>query len=87
MSPSERRRQLHGWVTVEALDGWQQFADRNGTNVTALMEALGRHLAVFESTPLPKEWRQVVGEAQRIAGNRSSRVGRRPASTDTESDL
>ena len=89
MSPPERRRQLHGWVSVEALNGWQRFAEQQGTNVTALMEAIGRHLAEvasLEATPSP--WKTIVRAAQRIAGTRSSRVQRSDSesSGSTESD-
>lgn len=87
MSPPERRRQLHGWVTVEALAGWHQFAEEQGTNVTALMEAIGRHLAQHQSgTDLPPHWVAVVKDAQMVAGRRSSRVqrGRESASDGSQ---
>lgn len=73
---SERRprRQLHGYVSVEARDGWYRFAEANSTNVTALLEAMGLKLAaVTESGSLPSLLREVARDAQRVAGTRSSR--------------
>jgi hypothetical protein len=70
------RRQLHGYVSTEARDGWYAFAAAHGTNVTALLDAcgelLGREAAksIRELSPL---LRQLVSEAQLIASSRSSR--------------
>lgn len=77
MSPPERRRQLHGWVTAEALDGWQRFAEHHGTNVTSLMEAVGQELRRFADQPsreLPEALLDLVRRSQQVAGARSSRA-------------
>lgn len=80
MSPEEERRQLHGWVSSGALDGWQGFARAHHTNVTALLEALGHQLAAVEEQPvhrLPVFLREAVKQAQQIAGSRSTRSRQR----------
>ena len=79
MEEPERRRQLNVWLSIEALRAWQSFAERHGTNVTALAEALGHHLAEFALTPtdnLPASLAEVVKRSQQIAGTRSSRSRR-----------
>ena len=68
------RRQLHGYVSVEAQEGWYRFAEAHHTNVTALLEALGRTLGrLAPSDTLPPVLRATVKEAQTVAGARSSR--------------
>lgn len=70
----EPRRQLHGYVSKEARAGWYDFAEANHTNVTALLEAMGLMLAeLVEVARLPGYARELVAEAQRVAGARSSR--------------
>jgi len=79
MSLEENRRQLHAWVSSDALDSWQRFARVHHTNVTALLEALGRQLATADELPahrLPAILRQAVKDAQEIAGSRSTRTRR-----------
>lgn len=68
-------QQLHGYVSAEARDGWYRFAEANDTNVTALLEAVGTHLAGLAATraKLPKAFEEIASEARRIAGQRSSR--------------
>ena len=74
MSTGRPRRQLHGYVSVQARDGWYRFAEANHTNVTALLEAMGVKLdAVLKSGNVPPVLREVAKEAQRVAGARSSR--------------
>jgi hypothetical protein len=71
------KRQMHGWVTPEAMAGWRGFAKANSTNVTALMEAFGHLLARAEEQPINRMsplLREVVREAQRVAGDRSTRT-------------
>jgi hypothetical protein len=57
-------------------DGWYDFAERHGTNVTALLEAtgvmLGRH-AKRESRRLPAWLQDLLAEAQLVASSRSGR--------------
>jgi hypothetical protein len=68
------RRQIHGYVSKEARDGWYGFAERHYVNVTALLEAMGLRLAeVDEDGRLPTWLRQLVHEAREVAGARSSR--------------
>jgi hypothetical protein len=70
------RRQLHGYVSTEARDGWYSFAAAHGTNVTALLEACGELLGRETSKSareLSPVLRQLVSEAQLIASSRSSR--------------
>jgi hypothetical protein len=76
MAPPERRRQLHGWVSVEALDGWQRFADLQGTNVTALLESFGQYLAELPPGKMPQVIAEIVRRSQQVAGTRSSRARR-----------
>jgi len=77
MAADERKRQMHGWVSEEALAGWRGFARAHNTNVTALMEALGQQFAAAEEQPahrLPAVLRDVVRHAQQLAGSRSTRT-------------
>ena len=70
------RRQLHGYVSTEARDGWYSFAEAQGVNVTALMEALGSVFAEHAKTPstkLPPLLKSAVSEARTIASGRSTR--------------
>ena len=70
----EPRRQLHGYVSKEAREGWYGFAEDNHVNATALMEAMGLRLAGARSAGrLPTWLRELVREAQEVAGARSSR--------------
>ena len=70
------RQQLHGYVSTEARDGWYDFAESHGTNVTALLEAvgvlLGKH-AKRERRRLPTWLRQLLADSQLVASSRSSR--------------
>ena len=78
-SPS--RSQIHGYLSEEARAGWYRFAERHGTNVSALLEALGLALHANsggKKKALPPLLKEVVGEAQAIASSRSSRGRRRP---------
>ena len=70
------RRQIHGYVSTEARDGWYEFAAAHGTNVTALLESCGALLGREAAKPakqLPTLLRQLLTEAQLIASSRSSR--------------
>jgi hypothetical protein len=70
------RRQLHGYVSTEARDGWYDFADKQGTSVTALLEAAGLLLAEHaarDRKDLPAWLRHLTADAQAIASSRSSR--------------
>ncbi len=72
----ERRRQVHAWVSEDALAGWHGFARAHQTNVAALLEALGIKLADLASeTPakIPTFLRDAVAESLRVAGKRSGR--------------
>jgi hypothetical protein len=73
------RRQLHGYVSTEARDGWYDFAEKQGTNVTALLEATGLLLgesAKRDLRQLPAWLRDLVAHARQIASGRSSRQRR-----------
>jgi hypothetical protein len=73
------RRQVHGYVSTEARDGWYDFAEQQGTNVTALLEAtgllLGEHVK-RGTRQLPAWLRKLVAQARRVASSRSSRQRR-----------
>lgn len=72
----ERRRQVHAWVSEDALAGWHAFARAHHSNVAALLEALGVKLAELADEPppkLPALLRDVVAESLRVAGKRSGR--------------
>lgn len=73
------RQQLHGYVSTEARDGWYDFAEQHGTNVTALLEATGLLLgknAERDRRRLPAWLRELLAQAQEIASSRSSRQRR-----------
>lgn len=76
MDDRSPRQQLHGYVSTEARDGWYDFAERHGTNVTALLEAtgvmLGKH-AKRESRRLPAWLQDLLVDARWVASSRSSR--------------
>ncbi len=79
MALDDDKRQMHAWLSPEALAGWRSFAKVHGTNMTALLEALGRALATAEEVPvhrLPPLVRSAVRDAQSHAGTRSSRPQR-----------
>lgn len=81
-APGPPTRQLHGYLSIEAFKAWQSFAQAQDTNVTALLEAIGRKLDTVEQAGrLPPFLREAVEEARRIAGQRSSRVARTPEAT------
>jgi hypothetical protein len=70
------RRQLHGYVSDPARDGWYDFSAAHGTNVTALMEATGILLANYSkkrTEALPAWLRQLLKESKSVASARSSR--------------
>ena len=70
------RYQLHVYISKEARDGWYEFSATHGTNVTALLEAVGMVLGEHAKTPEPKlpSWlRQAVSKARSIASSRRSR--------------
>ncbi len=73
---AEDRRQLHAWLSTGALDAWSRFARVHGTNVTALLEALGRRLNDVEDRPLnrlPELLRMAVDDSRDIAAQRTFR--------------
>jgi hypothetical protein len=73
---AEDKRQLHAWLSSNALDAWSGFAHLHGTNVTALLEALGRQLGALDDKPfsgLPALLRTAVVESREIAAQRTSR--------------
>ena len=76
-SPGPPRRQVHGYISTAAHDGWYRFAERQGTNVTALLEATGlllaEHAKARDRRALPTWLRQLLANAQAIASSRSSR--------------
>jgi len=70
------RPQIHGYLSEEARAGWYRFAERHGTNVSALLEALGLALDANrggKKKALPPLLKEVVGEARAIASARSGR--------------
>jgi hypothetical protein len=76
--PDDRqpRRQLHGYVSNAARDGWYDFSERHGTNVSALLEAIGVLLGENrdkKTSALPAVLRSAVKDAQAVASSRSSR--------------
>ena len=73
--PGQPRRQLHGYLSTEAWNGWYGFAERYGVNVTALLEAIGVKLARLNvpENRLPTWIRQIVRDARVVASSRSSR--------------
>ena len=73
---ADEKRQLHAWLSTGALDAWSRFARVHGTNVTALLEALGRQLDSVDDKPLhqlPALLRTAVGDSREIAAERTFR--------------
>lgn len=67
---------MHAYVSTEARDGWYAFAERHGTNVTAMLEATGILLAgqaKTEQRRLPAWLRGLLADARLVASSRSSR--------------
>ena len=76
MEDRSPRQQLHGYVSTEARDGWYDFAESHGTNVTALLEATGLMLAKHarrEQRRLPPWLKELLAKAHLVASSRSSR--------------
>jgi hypothetical protein len=75
------RRQVHAWVSEEALTGWHEFTLAHNTNIAALLEAIGIRLLTVAETPdtrLTPFLRDCVVDAQRVAGRRSARRRQEP---------
>lgn len=71
MPVSEERHPI-AQVTRASRDGWRKFAKKNGTNPTALAEAIGRRLADIEGEP-PPFLAQAVEDAIELADKRLRR--------------
>jgi hypothetical protein len=68
------RRQIHGYISKEAREGWYGFAEDHYVNVTALLEAMGVTLGELrDAARLPTWLRELLQEATKVAGARSSR--------------
>jgi hypothetical protein len=65
MAAGQPRRQLHGYVSAQARDGWYAFAEAHGTNVTALLEALGIELGKAAKKPPAQRPRCSVSSRER----------------------
>ncbi len=64
------------YVSTEARDGWYEFAEHYGVNVTSLVEAMGVRLgqASGPEGKLPVWLRDLVRDARSVASSRSSRA-------------
>lgn len=69
---AEPKRQIHAFVSPQAREGWLRFAEEHGTNVTALIEAVGLWLGESAAAP-PKVARDLLAQAQAVASTRSTR--------------
>jgi hypothetical protein len=63
---------------MEALAGWQNFAEDHDVNVTAMLEAVGLVLGELHHSDarLPPVVTRMVRDARTVAGRRSTRVRR-----------
>lgn len=67
---------LHAYLTANAHEAWQRYAEENGVSVTGLIEAGGRHLAQkLADTPAADLWPHLVQSARRIDVERRRRHG------------
>lgn len=76
MQDRSPRQQLHGYISAESRDGWYDFAESHGTNVTALLESTGVLLGKYakrETRRLPTWLNNLLVEARLVASSRSSR--------------
>lgn len=68
------RQALHAYLSPEAHEAWQVFAESNGVSVTGLLEALGLDLRDELEDVEPDDLRQPwVKIARRIDANRRRR--------------
>lgn len=72
------RPSLHAYLSDEAHDAWQVFAEENGVSITGLVEALGQDLLLGMrkegATEIRQDW---VKDARRIDAARRRRGGDR----------
>jgi hypothetical protein len=70
-----KRLAINVSVSQEAYDGWRGFAAVHGSNVTALVEAIGRTLASLDDPEanLPPLLRTTVQQSRLIDAERRSR--------------
>ena len=66
---------MHVVITEEAHDGWRHFCAMYGTNITAMIEAIGLTMAQLDApeSRLPPMLRATLHESRRIAAERASR--------------
>ena len=71
---AEDREAIHAYVTAEAHDAWQQFADDNGVSMTGLIESLGQELREELETQEAWDLRQAwVRAGRRVDAERRKR--------------
>jgi hypothetical protein len=73
---AEQRMAVHAYLSVEAFNAWQAFAEENGVSQTGLLEALGLELLdemeKQDPTGLRQPW---VKEGRKIDAQRRRRGG------------
>ena len=74
------RRAVHAYLSEDAADGWQDFANRAGVSMTGLLEVLGADLAGEGDDELENGRRSWVVRARRVDADRRRRHGRRSVS-------
>jgi len=84
MAEPPKRRQLALKVSTEGYDGLQSFALAHGVTVTALVDAVGRYLAIMDSStdrPVGPALASIVDNARMMDHERRSRAPERRADT------
>lgn len=77
MASTKDRSALHAYLSAEAHDAWQTFAEVNGVSVTGVLERLGLDLAEEMKTEDPDAIRKdLVRGARRIDADRRRRNGK-----------
>jgi hypothetical protein len=73
---SEERQAVHAYLSVEAHDAWQEFAEANGVSMTGLLEAFGLDLLDEMDGKDPAKLRQEwVKNGRKIDAQRRRRGG------------
>lgn len=75
--PVNRATKQLGEVEVEAYDGWDRFAKKHGTNVTALADVIGWYLGTMVDKRLPPWLERITADAAELQHQRRKRGGTR----------
>ncbi len=87
MGEPPKRRQLALKVSTEGYDGLQGFALAHGVTITALVDAVGRYLAIMDASidrPVGPALASIVDTARMMDHERRSRAPERRADPPVE---